>query len=349
MAEVDMRKVLASVAPGTELGDALERILRGQTGALIVLGFDKTVASLCSGGFVLDVEFTAQRLRELAKMDGAVVVDTSANRIVRAGVQLLPDPTILTAESGTRHRTAERVAKQTRLPVISVSQSMRLVAVYVGDQRHVLAETTELLGRTNQALATLERYSERLQEVAGMLSALEVEDLVTVKDVCVVIQRAEMVRRIIDEIEGYMVELGSAGRLAAMQLAELVAGIGRDGELVRRDYAHEALSADANLAALSSTELFDLGRVARTLGLPSTTQGLDHHLAPKGYRILARIPRLPMATIERLTSVFGDLQHLLAATIEDLLEVEGIGEQRARSIREHLSRLADSSILERYI
>ena len=216
-----LRHTLAAVAPGTELRDGLERILRGRTGALIVLGRDATVESISSGGFELDVEFSATRLRELAKMDGAIVMDPGTARIVRAAVQLLPDPTISTSESGTRHRTAERVAKQTGLPVISVSASMRIIALYVGEQRHVLENADAILSRANQALATLERYKSRLDEVSGTLAALEIEDLVTVRDVCVVVQRQEMVRRISEEIAGYVVELVTD--LPASQVRELVA------------------------------------------------------------------------------------------------------------------------------
>ena len=179
-AEDLLRSTLAAVAPhGTELRDGLERILRGRTGALIVLGFDQTVESMCSGGFVLDVEFSATRLRELAKMDGAVVVD--GHRIVRAAVQLLPDPTIETAKWAPGHRTAERVAKQSGFPVVSVSQSMQIIALYVGDAHHVLEASDVIQSRANQALATLERYKARLDEVSGTLSALEIEDLVTVR------------------------------------------------------------------------------------------------------------------------------------------------------------------------
>ncbi len=173
------------------LRDGLERILRGNTGGLIVLGWDKTVESMCTGGFVLDVDFTATRLRELCKLDGGIVVDKDITKILRAGVQLVPDPTIPTEETGTRHRTADRVSKQVGFPVVSVSQSMRLIALYVDGQRRVLEDSAAILSRANQALATLERYKLRLDEVAGTLSALEIEDLVTVRDVSVVAQRLE--------------------------------------------------------------------------------------------------------------------------------------------------------------
>ena len=351
-----LRATLAAVAPGTALRDGLERILRGGTGALIVLGYDKVVEGLCTGGFVLDVEFNATRLRELAKMDGAIVVDRDCTKIVRAAVQMVPDPAIPTDESGTRHRTADRVNKQTGLPVISVSQSMSIIALYVDDARYVLEASTQILSRANQALATLERYKLRLDEVSGTLSALEIEDLVTVRDVCAVAQRLEMVRRIAHEIESYVVELGTDGRLLTLQLDELIAGVEPDRELVARDYLPGATGRRArtvadvmtDLDALDSLELLDLSAVARALGL-SGGEGVDSVVSPRGYRLLARVPRLPGAVVDRLVEHFGSLQKLLAASIDDLQTVDGVGESRARSVREGLSRLAESSILERYV
>jgi diadenylate cyclase len=348
------RATLAAVAPGTALRDGLERILRGHTGGLIVLGYDPVVAELCSGGFELDVEFSATRLRELAKMDGAIVLDMDRSRIVRAAVHLVPDPTIPTEESGTRHRTAERVAKQCGFPVISVSQSMRIIALYLDGTRYVLEDSAAILSKANQALATLERYKLRLDEVSGTLSALEIEDLVTVRDVTSVVQRLEMVRRIADEIEGYVVELGTDGRLLSLQLDELVSGVDVDRELIVRDYQPPETSArrvgevlDA-LDVLSANELLDLTTVAEVMGY-SGPDALDLPVSPKGYRLLAKVPRLPGLIVEGLVEHFGGLQKLLAASIDDLQSVSGVGESRARSVREGLSRLAESSILERYV
>jgi diadenylate cyclase len=348
------RATLAAVAPGTAIRDGLERILRGHTGGLIVLGYDGIVAEICTGGFELDVEFSATRLRELAKMDGAIVLDASLSRIVRAAVHLVPDPNIPTEESGTRHRTAERVAKQCGLPVISVSQSMRIIALYLDGTRYVLEDSATILSKANQALATLERYKLRLDEVSGTLSALEIEDLVTVRDVTAVVQRLEMVRRIADEIEGYVVELGTDGRLLSLQLDELVSGVDVDRELIARDYRpgetprlSVAGVLDA-LDALSATELLDLSTVADVLGF-SRGDSLDLPVSPRGYRLLAKVPRLPGLVVDRLVERFGSLQKLLAASIDDLQAVSGVGESRARNIREGLSRLAESSILERYV
>ncbi|TIC80136.1 DNA integrity scanning diadenylate cyclase DisA [Nocardioides sp. GY 10127] len=349
-----LRETLAKIAPGTSLRDGLERILRGRTGALIVLGHDKVVEGIATGGFTLDVPFTATGLRELAKMDGAIIVNADLTRILRAAVHLMPDHTIPSSETGTRHRTADRVARQTGHPVISVSQSMQIIAAYVGETRHVLEDSGQILSRANQALATLERYKMRLDEVTSTLSALEIEDLATVRDVAVVAQRLEMVTRIAREIEDYVLELGTDGRLLSLQLEELVTGVDAERELVVRDY----LPADrreeapdgplAAMAALTATELVDPAAAAKILGL-GNGEHLDGAVAPRGYRLLAKVPRLPGAVVDRLVDHFGTLQKLLAAGIDDLQAVEGVGELRARSVREGLSRLAESTILERYV
>ncbi|HEX5089879.1 MAG TPA: DNA integrity scanning diadenylate cyclase DisA [Nocardioides sp.] len=349
-----LRATLQAIAPGTSLRDGLERILRGRTGALIVLGSDKTVESIATGGFDLDVPFTSTGLRELAKMDGAIIVDREVTRILKAAVHLMPDHNIPSEETGTRHRTADRVARQTGFPVISVSQSMQIIAAYVGETRHVLEDSGQILSRANQALATLERYKLRLDEVSSTLSALEIEDLVTVRDVAVVAQRLEMVTRIAREIEDYVLELGTDGRLLALQLEELITGVDVERELVIRDYVAggrrgkrpEALL--QRLEALTATELVDPASTARVLGL-GTVEHLDGAVAPRGYRLLAKVPRLPAAVVDRLVDHFGTLQKLLSAGVEDLQVVEGVGELRARSVREGLSRLAESTILERYV
>ena len=349
-----LRATLSSIAPGTTFRDGLERILRGRTGALIVLGNDKTVESISTGGFTLDVPFTATGLRELAKMDGAIIIDRDLSRIHRAAVHLMPDHTIPSEETGTRHRTADRVAKQTGFPVISVSQSMQIIAAYVGNTRHVLEDGGQILSRANQALATLERYKTRLDEVSSTLSALEIEDLVTVRDVVVVAQRLEMVLRIAAEIEDYVLELGSDGRLLSLQLEELVTGVDTDRELVIRDYVPSRQRKKptkemvARLAALTSADLVDPAAGAKALGL-GTNEHLDGAVAPRGYRLLAKVPRLPSPVVDGLVDHFSTLQKLLSAGVDDLQVVDGVGELRARSVREGLSRLAESSILERYV
>jgi diadenylate cyclase len=343
---------LELVAPGTPLRDGFERILRGRTGALVVLGHSREVQDLCTGGFELDMAFSPTALRELAKMDGAIVLDTAATKIVRAGVHLMPDPAISTAETGTRHRTADRVARQTGVPVIAVSASMATISLYVNEYRQFVENPDQILARANQALQTLERYRARLAEATTRLSALEVEDQVTVRDVAAVAQRLEMVRRLDLELSEYAAELGTEGRLLALQMHELTSGLTELGALLEKDYRPDPAMPGATgaepgfgldqLTALSTTQLLDLLLVARTFGFGATDQ-LDTKVTTRGYRQVAQINRLPGALGERLIEHFGSLQALFAASRADLQAVEGVGEQRARAIRDGLVRVAESA------
>jgi diadenylate cyclase len=348
-----MIEALAAVAPGRPLREGLDRILQASMGALIVVGDGPEVLNICSGGFLLDAEFSPQRLSELAKMDGAIILAQGATRIARANVHLVPNPNVPTSETGTRHRTAERVARSIDVPVISVSEDMAVIAVYRHEGKHPLEPIPRLLARANQALQTLERYKNRLDEVTGALSALEVEDLVTVRDVVTVLQRAEMVRRIAEEIEGYIVELGVDGRLILLQLEELMGGVEDDRRYVIRDFSRATSPAQvddaiARLGELSTERLLDLKDVATLLDLVDEDGELDAGVQPRGYRLLSKVPRLPDAVIGHIVDRFGSLHKIMRATVDDLDEVEGVGGTRARAIKEGLSRLAESSILDRY-
>lgn len=356
-AAATLRETIGRLAPGTALRDGLERILRGRTGALILLGYDERVETICDGGFSLDVRFAPTRLRELSKMDGAVVLSTDGSRIMRANVQLVPDPTIPTDESGTRHRSAERAAIQTGYPVISVSHSMSIVTVYVSGERHVVADSATILSRANQAIATLERYKARLDEVSRQLSTAEIEDFVTLRDVMTVVQRLEMVRRIGLEIDNDAVELGTDGRQLRLQLEELLGGNDTARELIMRDYhanpdapsKAQVATTLAELDALSDTELLDFTALSRVFGYPSTAEAQDSALSARGYRAMAGIPRLQFAHVDLLVRRFGSLQGLLAASATDLQSVEGIGAMWARHVREGLSQLAESTIADRLV
>lgn len=344
--------VLQRMAPGTPLREGIDRIIKASKGAIIVIGHAEELDPLISGGFKLSAKFTAQRLSEVAKMDGAIVLDDGLERIMFANVHLVPDPKIPTSETGTRHRTAERVAKQTGKPVISVSESMRIVSLYVDATKHTLEEISSILFRANQALSTLERYRSRLDEVSSALSALEMDHVVSLRDVVSVLQRGEMVRRIAEEIEAYVAELGSDGRLLELQLEELMSGVERQRRLVVADYnpdrRRKVETILAQLDAIEANQLLESWRIASALGFTDDNGGLDQSLAPRGYRMLSRIPRLPWTIVERLVDRFGTLARVMEADLVALDEVEGIGEARARSIKEGLARLAESSILERY-
>ena len=343
---------LRLVAPGSQLREGVERILQAHMGALIVVGAGPEVLSVCSGGFLLDAEFTPQRLSELAKMDGAIILTSDCCRIVRANVHLVPDPNIPTSETGTRHRTAERVARQIDVPVLTLSEDRSEVAIHVRGLKRAIEPTPRVLARADQALQILERYKTRLDAVSGSLSALEVEDLVTVRDVATVLQRAEMVRRIAEEIEGYVIELGADGRLVMLQLEEMVGGVEDDRRLVAKDYSvtapdWELTDAMARLATLGDETLLDLHEVASVLHLPSDAS-LETAVQPRGFRLLHKIPRLPEVVSDHVVERFASLQKIMRASETDLVQVEGVGDARARAIKDGLARLAESSILERY-
>ena len=342
---------LAVVAPGRPLREGLDRIVKAKMGALVVVGDGPEVLSICSGGFLLDAAYSPQRLSELAKMDGAIILAADASRIARANVHLVPNPNVPTSETGTRHRTAERVARSIDVPVISVSEDMGVIAVYVGGMKHILEEIPRLLNRANQALQTLERYKIRLDDGSAELSQLEVEDVVSVRDVVAVLQRGEMVRRIAEELETYIIELGVDARLIRLQLDEILGDLEDDRWLVIQDYLFDpdipVDDALEELASIETDDLLDVREVARVLRLPGHMD-LESNLQPRGYRLLAKVPRLPEGIIDHVVDRFGSLQKIMRATLHDLEDVQGVGEVRARAIKDGLSRLAESSILDRY-
>ena len=224
------------VAPGTAVREGIDNIVHARTGGLIVIGDPDELAFLFSGGIKLDIDYSPALLYQLAKMDGAIALNANATKIPWCNVQLMPDPTILTTETGTRHRTAERVSKQTDALVIAVSQRRDVVSLYVDGAKYILEEIPAVLAKANQALATLDKYRSRLDQVSTRLTALEFEGGVTLHDVLTVLQRAELVTRMAVEIERYIVELGTEGRLIEMQLEETMVGVAADKAALLHDY-----------------------------------------------------------------------------------------------------------------
>lgn len=335
---------LRMVCPGTLLREGLEHVINARTGALIVIGDVENVARLCNGGFLLNAELTPQRLFELSKMDGAIVLDENLTTVIRANVHLVPDSGLPTSETGMRHRTAERVARQTKALVISVSQRRDVVSLYVGDAKYVLQDLRVVLAKANQALQTLEKFKARLEEVCSNLTALEFDDLVTLQDVVNVVQRGEMMRRVSREVDRYIIELGSEGRLIGMQRVELMAGAEEDALAVVRDYCRPLRRAERaldGLAALASDELLDPQVIGRVLGYDMAAGMLERVVHPRGYRLLNKIPRLPDAVVSSLVERFRTLPAVLKASIEQLDMVDGVGEVRARAIQAGLGRIRE--------
>lgn len=273
-------------------------------------------------------------------MDGAIIIDTTTMRIRRANVQLLPDSTIPTQESGMRHRTAERTAKQTDVPVISISASMKVITIYIGDTRYTLEQPEVILSKATQALSTLEKYRIRLDQFMTGLSKYEITDQVVVKDIASALQRTEMIRRITNEIEGYLAELGKDGRLISLQLDDLVKGAAKERITILKDYMAEEediQKAEDYLSALSSNDIIDLTVISRGLRFPMLDViALDDPVHPRGYRIMEDIPRLPQTIVDSIVKHFSTLQNILNSGLDELQSIEGVGQFRAKRIREFL-------------
>ena len=342
------------VAPGTSLREGVDNIVHSRTGGLIVIGDPEDISFLFSGGIKLDVDYTPALLYQVAKMDGAIVLNSEATTIAMANVQLMPDPTILSSETGTRHRTAERVSKQTSALVIAISQRRDVVSLYVEGTKYILQDISGVLAKANQGLATLDKYRARLDQVSSRLTALEFEGGRVLYDVLAVLQRAEMVTRMAVEVERYIVELGTEGRLIEMQLEETMVGVAADKTALVRDYSVE--DSEENLQSVLSTlahlphqDVLDFGRLAEMLGYDRKMNTLDFPVAPRGYRVLGRIPRLPRLVAQKIIQEFGGLEEVLAASNAELEAVDGVGETRAKDIREGIRRLQEVDLVDRYL
>jgi diadenylate cyclase len=347
-------RALDVVAPGGSLREGIDNIVHSRTGGLLVVGDLDDISHLLSGGIKLDVDYTPAMLYQVAKMDGAIVLNGEATKIAWANVQLMPDPTILSSETGTRHRTAERVSKQTTALVIAISQRRDVVSLYVEGTKYILQDIPAVLAKANQGLATLEKYRQRLDQVSSRLTRLEFEGGGVLHDALSVLQRAELVTRMAVEVERYIVELGTEGRLIEMQLEETMVGVAADKTALIRDYSVE--DSEGNLTSVLQAlgrmphqDVLDFGRLAELLGYDRKVNTLDFPVSPRGYRVLGRVPRIPKLVVQKITHELGGLDEVLAASDEELAAVDGVGPARSKDIREGLRRLQEVDLVDRYL
>jgi diadenylate cyclase len=348
----DVLHALKMISPGSSLRQGLENVLKAKTGGLIVIANSEGIMKVVDGGFCVNAEYSPAFLYELAKMDGAIVLSGDVKKILFANAQLIPDYSIPTSETGTRHRTAERVAKQTGDIVIAISQRRNVITVYRGDQKYVLEEISKIFTKANQALQTLEKYKIVLDQAVTNLNALEFNDLVTIYDVALVVQKIEMVMRITNIIEKYIIELGKEGTLVSMQLEELMGTTRTDQRLIFKDYSRQnvdILDFKKKIKNLSSEELIDLPNMAKLLGYSGFSENLDMAIRPRGYRVLNKIHRLPSTIIDNLVNYFDSFYEILNASTSDLDDVEGIGEIRATYIKNGLIKMKQLVLLDRHI
>lgn len=344
-------EILKLVAPGTYLRKGLDNILKSKTGALIVIGDSKEVLDLVDGGFYINEDYTSSKLYELAKMDGAIVLSKDLKKILYANAQIIPSPTIPTKETGTRHRTAERTSKQTGEIVISISQRRSIITVFKGNFRYTIEETSKVITEANQALQTLEKYKKVSDTKIGMLNEYEFNDIVTLDNVVTCIQRIEMVMKIADKIKRFIYELGEDGLLIKMQLEELIGELDQEELLIIKDYIAPGKKRLPEkvmeyIATTYRDEFPEASVIAKLLGYEIFDNYEEVAVYPKGYRILNRIPRMPSNIVNNLVKSFKSFQHILLADIDELDDVEGIGEVRARTIKQSLKRMQEQFVFD---
>ena len=347
----DILEVLKTIAPGTEIREGLENILKAKTGALIVVGDGKEVLDIADGGFSLNVDYTPAKLYELAKMDGAIILSSDMKKILFANTQLIPSSQITTVETGTRHRTAERTAKQTGDLVISISQRRNIITIFKANSRYVLEDSSKVISKGNQALQTVEKYMKVFDSKLSLLNEYEFNDIVTLENVIVAIQRAEMVMNMVEEVQRAIFELGEDGRLLEIQLQELVGDLEKEELLMVKDYIAAGKKRTPEkvldtIRGLTRDDFMKSQNIAKLLGYGDFDNYDEVGVFTKGYRVLNKIPRMPSSIVENLVKSFKSFQHILAADIPQLDEVDGIGEVRARTIKQSLRRMQEQFVFE---
>ncbi len=349
--EDQITEILKTIAPGTNIRLGLDNILKAKTGGLIVIGDSEEILKIVDGGFNINEDYTPSRLYELAKMDGAIVLSKDAKKILYANAQLIPSSDISTNETGTRHRTAERTAKQTGELVVSISQRRNIITLFKGDFRYVLEDTSKVITKANQALQTVEKYKKVFDSKLSILNEYEFNDIVTLENVITCIQRAEMVMNIANEVQKEIYELGEEGRLLQMQLDELIEGLDKEELLIIKDYiapgkkrTSEKVLEEIN--KIPRENLTELQNIAKLLGYENFDNYEEIGVYTKGYRVLSRIPRMPTNIVENLVKSFKSFQHILVADLKALDDVDGIGEIRARTIKQSLKRMQEQFVFD---
>jgi diadenylate cyclase len=337
---------LKTIAPGTDLRTGIEYILQAKTGALIVVGDSEQVLKIVDGGFYIGCSFTPAKFYELAKMDGAIILSQDAGRILYANTHLYPNPMIKTSETGTRHRTAERVAKQTKSLVISISQKRDVVTIYLDEIKYLLEEPRIVLSKANQALQTLSKYKEGLDNLMVNLTVRELEDMVTLFDVVSVLQRSGIVQKTEKEVRKYISELGSDGRLLNMQVEELMVNVSDESLKVIEDYINiegnvKPADIKAKINSISENALLDLDSIAKILGYKAEGNLREFSIQSRGIRVISEIKRFPEQLLKNLVGKFGSLKNIINASVEELSEIQGMGKVRASFLFDRLKKFSE--------
>lgn len=314
--EPDLVDILKLLAPGTAIRIALDDILHANLGALIVLE-NPDLYNIIEGGFRVNCRFSPQRLVELSKMDGAIIISKDLKKIIYANTLLVPDSSIPTKETGTRHKAAEKTAKQINTLAIAVSERRNIITLYYGDIQYKLEKSSEILRKAAETLQVLEKQKEVLNELLANLNVLEINNLVTVTDVCSVFQRMEMINRISTILKRYLVELGKEGIIVSMRLKELTKNLTKEETLLFRDYfGSRHLRAKTILKNMNFDFLIETQNLSRML----FNELHDRALSPHGLRILSKT-NLMEKDVKLLVSSLKTLDKILSANEEELMKI----------------------------
>ena len=332
---------LTQLLPGEPLRIGVDLIADKKSGALIVIGSSAKLEKISSGGVdLINCEYSPEMLSELAKMDGAIIVDELVTKILKANVHLNPSDTLNTSQTGTRHRTAERTAEETSLTVITVSEESSLVKVFTNSDTTELEEPSVILGRVNESLQSVDRMRRRFDDAVAELGELEIENSLSNQQVLEVIQRGELLTRLAKQVRSEALRLGGEAGLVLIQIDSLESGVTNTLNLVLKDhlpakkYRNIAKAID-EISRQSYEELNDINYLGSVLSkLP-----LDDLSTSKGYRVLARLPNLPENLHDSIIQKFKTLPKLLSASPEKLYEIEGIGQGRAQQLRNYFDTL----------
>ena len=338
--------VLKLLSPGTYLREGIDYIIQSKTGGLVVVGDTPEILNLTEGGFRINCPYTPTRLCELSKMDGAIILSEDIKRIVRANVTLRTSTSIPSNETGLRHRSANKFAKETDHIVLAVSQSRNTLTLYFKDQRYIFQERPTLLSGANQTMFALTQHLKALQNTVTILNWAELSGNVTLTDVVTAIQLCERVRRAEQELDRYKIELGTQAQSLQYVIPEITTEI-EGGLLIVKDYCHESLrdasEAFEEILRLDANSLADQSNISEALGYSQDVRDTFDVLEPRGYRMLSQVPRIPFGIVENIVHKFRTLDKVHAATIGELQAVDGVGKARASTIKRTLSHMKTTS------
>ncbi|WP_448375626.1 DNA integrity scanning diadenylate cyclase DisA [Fervidobacterium sp.] len=342
----EMMEKIKLLSPGTKLRKAIDDIIHAQFGALIVFLDEDDLpkySTILQVGFKIDCPFSPEKLYELSKMDGAIVIAEDGSKIIGANVHIVPDPGIPTTETGTRHRTAERVAKQLGKMVVAISKRRNVVTLYYKDKKYVFGDLNFVLTKVGQTINAIERFRESFDRDLEILDESEIEGNVSLDSVCEILVRGIEIKTISANVQLSIIELGSEGRLSQMRLREALKDLNEILTLIIMDYSKKEIGEDEAKQVLETLMKIDhrILPFARALGYDVTNiqQVSDMIVRPRGYRILRNEVHIPMNISQNVIKSFHSIDQLVKTNANVLQKVEGIGNKRAKAILRRLREI----------